>query len=75
MKRDELLYLLNNAARRLQMEANACRGTICDDHKVYGLELEADAIRHAAFLLQNIKRDEPEDKSTTEKSVLIETKY
>jgi hypothetical protein len=48
---DELLYLLEKAADRLQKEANACRGTICDDYKTYGLQREADAVREAHSIL------------------------
>jgi hypothetical protein len=41
------LYVLKNAADRLQRQANSSRGTVCDDDKVYGLELEAATIRKA----------------------------
>lgn len=43
----ETIAFLDYAAQRLENQAHNSRGTVCDDDKVYALEMEAAAIRTA----------------------------
>lgn len=52
---DQELYFMQKAAERLRTMANSCRGTVCDDDKVYGLEMEAAAIDKAIWVIRKAK--------------------
>lgn len=54
---DLSLYFLENAWRRLQSQADCCRGTACDDEKVFGLEAEATAVHDAMRLLRRAREN------------------
>ena len=48
---NDLIYVLENAANRLQKQADACRGTVVDDWKSFGLQREADAVKQSLQIL------------------------
>ncbi len=53
LPRNEMIAYLDYAATRLQNLANSSRGTVCDDDKVWALEMEIAAIRSARQIIAN----------------------
>jgi hypothetical protein len=68
MMNEQQLYFMQKAAERLRNMANCCRGTVCDDDKVYGLEMEAAAIDEAIRLIRfSAKGSPPQRPSSPDK--------